>query len=99
MKDQAEEVTRIVENEVAFQERMRSDADKAATALIQSYLGPTTRSSTFPIFTRRSLKRSKKRASRARSIDQAKRLRYFSSTAGDAGGSAWRRIFWQVPAS
>jgi hypothetical protein len=40
MKDQAEEVTNIVEREVAFQERMKADADKTATALIQSYLGP-----------------------------------------------------------
>ncbi len=40
MKDQAEEVTDIVEKEVAFMERMKADADKTATALIQSYLGP-----------------------------------------------------------
>jgi hypothetical protein len=40
MKDQAEQVTDLVEKEVAFLERMKADADKAATALIQSYLGP-----------------------------------------------------------
>ena len=40
MKDQAEQVTDLVEKEVAFQERMKADADKMATALIRSYLGP-----------------------------------------------------------
>jgi hypothetical protein len=40
MKDQAEEVTDLVEKEVAFVERMKADADKTATSLIQSYLGP-----------------------------------------------------------
>jgi hypothetical protein len=40
MKDQAEEVTNLVEREVAFQERMKADAGKTATALIQGYLGP-----------------------------------------------------------
>ena len=40
MKDQAEQVARIVEQEVAFQERMHADASKTASALIQSYLGP-----------------------------------------------------------
>jgi hypothetical protein len=34
MKDQAEQVTDLVEKEVAFLERMKVDADKAATALI-----------------------------------------------------------------
>ena len=40
MKDQAEQVTDLVEKEVAFQERMKAEADKMATALIRSYLGP-----------------------------------------------------------
>jgi hypothetical protein len=40
MKNQAEEVTNLVEKEVAFLERMKADADKTATALIQAYLGP-----------------------------------------------------------
>jgi hypothetical protein len=40
MKDQAEEVTDLFEKEVAFLERMKAEADKKATALIQSYLGP-----------------------------------------------------------
>ncbi len=40
MKDKAEEVTDLVEKEVAFQERMKADADRTANALIQSYLGP-----------------------------------------------------------
>ena len=40
MKDQEKEVTDLVEKEVAFMERMKADADKKATALIQSYLGP-----------------------------------------------------------
>lgn len=39
MKDQTEEVTKLVEKEVALLERMKADADKKATALIQSYLG------------------------------------------------------------
>ena len=40
MKDQAEQVTDLVEKEVAFQECMKADADKMATELIRSYLGP-----------------------------------------------------------
>jgi len=40
MKDQAKDVTNLVEKEVAFMERMKADAHKTATALIQSYLGP-----------------------------------------------------------
>ena len=40
MKDQAEQVTELVEREVAFQERMKAEADKMATALIRTYLGP-----------------------------------------------------------
>jgi hypothetical protein len=40
MKHQAEQVTDLVEKEVAFQERMKADADKTAKALIQGYLGP-----------------------------------------------------------
>ena len=40
MKDEAEKVTDLVEKEVAFQERMKADADRTANALIQSYLGP-----------------------------------------------------------
>jgi hypothetical protein len=40
MKSQQQEVTDLVEKEVAFMERMKADADKTATALIQSYLGP-----------------------------------------------------------
>ena len=40
MRDQAEEVTRIVEAEAALQERMYAEASKMATVLIQSYLGP-----------------------------------------------------------
>ena len=40
MKDQAEQVARIVEQEVAFQEKMHAKASKTASALIQSYLGP-----------------------------------------------------------
>jgi len=39
MKDQAEQVTDLVEKEVAFQERMKADADKMATTLMRSYLG------------------------------------------------------------
>jgi hypothetical protein len=38
MKDQAAEVTDFAEKEVAFMEQMKADADKTATALIQSYL-------------------------------------------------------------
>jgi len=40
MKDQAEQVTDLVEKEVAHTERMKADADRKATALIQGYLGP-----------------------------------------------------------
>lgn len=40
MKDQAEQVTDLVEKEVALLERMKADTDRQATALIQSYLGP-----------------------------------------------------------
>ena len=40
MRDQAEAVIRIVEAEAAFQERMKAEASKMATTLIQSYLGP-----------------------------------------------------------
>ena len=40
MKDQAEQVTDLVEKEVGDQERMMADADKMATALIRSYLVP-----------------------------------------------------------
>jgi hypothetical protein len=36
----AEEVTNLVEREVAFQELMKADAGKTVTALIQGYLGP-----------------------------------------------------------
>jgi hypothetical protein len=43
MKSQQQEVTDLVEKEVAFMERMKADADKTATALIQSYLGPDPR--------------------------------------------------------
>ena len=40
MKDEAEQVTDLVEKDVAFQERMKAEADKMATALIRTYLGP-----------------------------------------------------------
>ena len=37
---QAEDITNYVEKEVAFQEHMKAEAARTATALIQSYLGP-----------------------------------------------------------
>jgi hypothetical protein len=50
MRDQAEEVVRIVEAEAAFQERMKAQASKMATALIQSYLGPDHKVLDMPTF-------------------------------------------------
>ena len=50
MRDQAEEVVRLVEQEAAFQERMRVEASKMATALIQSYLGPDHKILDMPTF-------------------------------------------------
>jgi hypothetical protein len=40
MRDQAEDVIRIVEAEAAFQERVNAEASRTATVLIQDYLGP-----------------------------------------------------------
>ena len=40
MREPSEEVARRVATEVAFQERIKAEAAKLATALIQSYLGP-----------------------------------------------------------
>jgi len=40
MSKHAEDVTAFVEKEAAFQEKMKSDASRTASALIESYLGP-----------------------------------------------------------
>ena len=64
MRDQAEEVVRLVEQEAAFQERMRVEASKMATALIQlSRAGPQ-EFSTCRRFTRRCRRRYGRHESR-----------------------------------
>ncbi len=40
MREPSEEVARRVHAEVAFQERVKAEATKTATALIQGYIGP-----------------------------------------------------------
>jgi hypothetical protein len=40
MSEPSEEVARRGEAEVAFQERIKAEAAKTATALIQGYIGP-----------------------------------------------------------
>ena len=50
MEHQAELITDIVEKEIAFRERMRSDADMAATDLIDNFLDPDQRIINLPNF-------------------------------------------------
>jgi hypothetical protein len=50
MREQAEEVARIVKAEADFQERMRAETSKMATALIQGYLGPDHKILDMPTF-------------------------------------------------
>ena len=69
MKDQAEEVTQIVECKVAFQESMKAHADKTAIALVQAYLGPDHKMVNMAGF-HSGLRRSDKLESRTRSINQ-----------------------------
>lgn len=50
MREPSEEVARRVQAEVAFQERLKTDADKTATALIQGYIGPDHKVLSMPNF-------------------------------------------------
>ena len=50
MQDQAELITDIVAKEVILREHMRSEADKAATDLIDSFLDPEHKATNLPNF-------------------------------------------------
>ena len=50
MREPSEEVARRVESEVAFRERLRAEAAKTATALIQGYIGPDHKVMSMPSF-------------------------------------------------
>jgi hypothetical protein len=50
MREPSEEVARRVQAEVAFQERLKTDASQMATALIQGYIGPDHKVLSMPNF-------------------------------------------------
>jgi len=50
MREPSEEVARRFHAEVAFQERLKSEADRTATALIQGYIGPDHKVLSMPNF-------------------------------------------------
>jgi hypothetical protein len=50
MREPSEKVARRVHAEVAFQERIKAEAAKMATALIQGYIGPDHRVMSMPDF-------------------------------------------------
>ena len=50
MREPSEEVARRVHVEVVFQERLKTEADKTATALIQGYIGPDHKVLSMPNF-------------------------------------------------
>ena len=50
MREPSEEVARRVHAEVAIQERLKSEADLTATALIQGYIGPDHKVLSMPNF-------------------------------------------------
>jgi len=50
MREPSEEVARRVQAEVAFQERLKTEATKMATSLIQGYIGPDHKVLSMPNF-------------------------------------------------
>jgi hypothetical protein len=50
MRESSEEIARRVHAEVAFQERLKTDASQMATALIQGYVGPDHKVLSMPNF-------------------------------------------------
>ena len=50
MREPSEEVARRVKAEIAFQERLKTEAAQMAAALIHSYVGPDHKVQSMPIF-------------------------------------------------